>query len=152
VVIVGDGPLRARLREQASSLKNVFFAGPLSDEELLQHFAVADVFVLPSTSRAESFGIAALEAQSMGVPAVITDVGTGTVEAIDPGKSGLVVAPKDARALTRAISEILDDDERRLSMKAHARENVLARHSMIAAAPRLRALYEKVAGSASRPH
>ena len=65
VVIVGDGPLAGELREQARGLDNVHLVGGVSEAELRCHFAAADCFVLASTSRAESFGIATLEAQAM---------------------------------------------------------------------------------------
>ena len=150
VVIVGDGPLAAQLQGLARSLPNVHFAGEVSDSELLCHFAIADCFVLPSTSRAESFGISVLEAQAMSVPAVVTDVGTGTVEAISPGETGLVVAPGDADALAAAIETILSDPMRREMMGRRARERVVLRHSAVDGVVRLREIYERVASSPRR--
>ena len=64
-----------------------------------RHLAAADLFVLPSTSRAESFGLATAEAQAMGMPAVVTDVGTGTTEAIAPGETGVAVPPRNPALL-----------------------------------------------------
>jgi glycosyltransferase involved in cell wall biosynthesis len=148
VVIVGDGPLATELRGQARTCENVHFVGPVSDDELVLHFAAADCFVLPSTSRAESFGIAALEAQAMGTPAVVTDVGTGTVEAINPGQTGLVVQPGDPAALAGAIQEILADPARRETMGRRARERAVARHSLPQAADRLRQIYARVLSTA----
>jgi glycosyltransferase involved in cell wall biosynthesis len=142
-VIIGDGPLAKQLRQFAKTSPNVHLAGHVSDETLLAYFAVADCFVLPSTSRAESFGISVLEAQAMGVPAVVTDVGTGTVEAIVPGKTGLVVPPGDADRLARAINEILDETQLRESMARDAREWACNGHSMENAAVKLRAIYER---------
>ena len=78
VVIAGDGPQGPELRRRAQGLADVHLAGRLSESDLRAHLAAAAVFVLPSTNRAESFGIATLEAQAMGLPAVVTDVGTGT--------------------------------------------------------------------------
>ena len=103
VVIIGDGPLAEALSRRARNVANVHLIGAVDEAELRCHLAVADCFALPSTNRAESFGIATLEAQAMGVPAVVTDVGTGTVEAVSPGETGLVVAPGDAAALAGAI-------------------------------------------------
>jgi glycosyltransferase involved in cell wall biosynthesis len=106
---------------------------------------------LPSTSRAESFGIATLEAQAMGVPAVVTDVGTGTIEAISPGETGLVVEPGDARALAAALDAVLADPERRGEMGKRARERAIARHSVAAAAQQLRGIYARAAAGRAAP-
>lgn len=143
VVIVGDGPLAGELERLAESSENVHLVGRVSEAELLSHFAAADCFVLPSTSRAESFGIAALEAQAMGIPAVVTDVGTGTVEVIAPGETGLVVRPGDAAGLAAAITEILADPSRRQQMGRRARERATAQHSLPQAAQQLREVYER---------
>jgi glycosyltransferase involved in cell wall biosynthesis len=150
VVIVGDGPLAGELHRLARTAPNVHLVGAVSDADLLVHLAVADCFVLPSTSRAESFGISALEAQAMGVPAVVTDVGTGTVEAISPGETGLVVAPGSAPALADAIGAIIADRTRREQMGRLARERVLARHSIASAAEHLRAIYARALAQGGR--
>jgi len=149
VVIVGDGPLAGELRQLAHGVANVHLVGAVSEAELHAHFAVADCLTLPSTSRAESFGIAVLEAQAMGVPAVVTDVGTGTIEAISPGETGLVVRPGDAGALADAIRSILLDPERRSAMARLARERAVAVHSMPPAAEQLRAIYARAAATAT---
>jgi glycosyltransferase involved in cell wall biosynthesis len=148
VVIVGDGPLADELHELARRVDNVHFAGAIGEAELRTHFAAADCFVLPSTSRAESFGIAVMEAQAMGVPAVVTDVGTGTVEAIEPGVTGTVVPAGDPSALAQAIGAILADPLRREAMSKRARERVVARHSLSAGAERLREVYRRAIDSA----
>ena|SRR5436309_3553663 len=143
VVIVGGGPLEESLRELAAGTDNVHLTGEVSEEELVRHLAAADCFVLPSTSRAESFGIATLEAQAMGVPAIVTDVGTGTLEAIAPGESGLVVPPADAAALAAAIDEIISSPERASAMASAARERVERLHSSRRQAERILAVYSE---------
>jgi rhamnosyl/mannosyltransferase len=147
VVIVGDGPLAGALGHLARDVENVHLVGSVSETELRSHMAAADCFVLPSTSRAESFGIAALEAQAMGVPAVVTDVGTGTVEAISPGETGLVVAPGDPAALAAAIRRILADPVQRQAMSRRARQRAVALHSIPRAAEQLRAIYSRAVAS-----
>jgi rhamnosyl/mannosyltransferase len=143
VLIVGDGPLAGPLREMARGLTNVEFVGEVSERDLLRYFALADCFVLPSTSRAESFGMAVLEAQAMAVPAVVTDVGTGTVEAIAPDETGLVVSPSDPAALSDAIRRLLADPAHRHAMGQRARERTVKLHSMQAAAAQLREIYAR---------
>jgi glycosyltransferase involved in cell wall biosynthesis len=141
VVIVGGGPLERRLRGLAAGLPNVHLAGALPDDAVREHLAAADCFVMASTSRAESFGLATLEAQAMGVPAVVTDVGTGTIEAIEPGETGLVVPPGSPGELRAAIARVLADPERAASMGRAARERVVANHSLRDQAARMREIY-----------
>ena len=101
LAIIGSGPLEGRLRELTARMPRAHVVGAVDDAALRAHLAAADVFVLASTSRAESFGLATLEAQAMEIPAIVTDVGSGTLEAIEPGRTGIAVPPRDADALTR---------------------------------------------------
>lgn len=144
VVIAGAGPLEQSLREQARRLDNVHFTGRVTDDHLRTLMATADVFVLPSVNRAESFGIATLEAQAMGTPAVVTDVGTGTVEAIEAGVTGLVVAAADDEALLDALARLLGDAALRGQMGQAARRRVVTSHDQSEAGARFKALYERV--------
>lgn len=144
LAIVGDGPRRAALERRAATVPRARLLGRVGDDELRVLLAAADVFVLPSTNRSESFGIATLEAQAMGTPAVVTDVGTGTAEAIAPGVSGLVVSAGDPRSLAAALSAFLTDGPRRCSAGAAGRLRVLERHTLDVQAAALRTIYRAV--------
>jgi rhamnosyl/mannosyltransferase len=122
--IIGDGADRARLEALSIQLgvaSRTQFVGPLSDDELLKEYMDADVFVLPSVSRAEAFGLAMVEAMSNGLPAISTSLGTGTDWVNLDGVTGVVVQPGDATALAGAI-ELLSDAEVRLRLGAGAFE------------------------------
>jgi glycosyltransferase involved in cell wall biosynthesis len=147
LVIVGDGPERARLTELARTSSNVHFAGALDESELVEHLAAADCFAMSSTSRAEAFGIATAEAQAMSLPAVVTDTGSGTPESVEHGVTGFVVPPGDPGALRDALTDLLSDDRRRAEMAASARERAERLHDLRARALDLRALYERVVDS-----
>jgi glycosyltransferase involved in cell wall biosynthesis len=84
----------------------------------------ARIFVHPSW--AESFPYVILEAMSVGLPIVASDVG-GIGEALSDGDGGLLVAAGDARALARALLELLEDPGRGALMGAAARVR-LERH------------------------
>lgn len=148
VVIVGDGPERKRLEALARAVPNVHLTGALDEDDLIAHLAASDCFALSSTSPAESFGIAVAEAQAMGLPAVVTDTGRGTVEAVDDGETGIVVPPADPSALAGAIRELLAGDDRRRAMGEAARARAVARHSLADRARDLRELYARVLGAA----
>jgi glycosyltransferase involved in cell wall biosynthesis len=129
VTIVGDGPLRGEL--EALSLKlglgtTVRFLGSVSDDDLALAYGAHDVFVLPSVSRAEAFGLALAEAMSSGLPAVSTRLGTATDWVNQDGTSGLVVPPGNVEALIRALEDLREPDtRRRLATGARARAREL---------------------------
>jgi rhamnosyl/mannosyltransferase len=145
VVIAGGGPLAGELAGLAAGHPRVHLLGDVTDEHLRDVLAAADVFVLPSVNRAESFGISTLEAQSMGLPAVVTDVGTGTVEAIEPDGSGIVVAAGDDRSLVASLRLLLDDAELRARFGRRARERTASEFSLRAISGRWATLYREVA-------
>ena len=144
IVIIGGGPLEADLRTKAAPYPRITITGPVNERCLVHILAAADCFVLPSTSRAESFGIATVEAQAMSLPAIVTDVGTGTTEAIEPGTTGIVIPPQDVDALRSAIEQLLADDDQRLRMGAAARERARSSLSLKAMADRFRGLYAEL--------
>lgn len=123
-VIVGEGPLRERLEGQAEELglgDRVLFTGRRDDvQEALE---ALDVFVLPS--HAEGLSIALLEAASSGRGIVATAVG-GNPEVIEDGLSGLLVPPRDPRALAAGLAQVLDAPRAATEMGRRAAAGVRA--------------------------
>jgi glycosyltransferase involved in cell wall biosynthesis len=99
----------------------VRFVGSVADEHLLDMYAAADVFALPSSSEAQ--GIVALEAMASGLPVVASAVG-GLLGTIDDGQTGCLVPPGDVTSLAERILELLQDRPRRATMAAAARQKV----------------------------
>jgi len=110
LVIIGDGPHRERLELLSRRLElcdRVFFNGWVSDRsEIWNHLNQATVFVLPSLSEGRPRVL--VEAMACGLPVVATDVG-GVPEIVVDGVNGLLVPPRDPRALAKAIEYVLDD-------------------------------------------
>lgn len=107
--VVGDGPERASLEALTRSLAladRVVFHGQLPRAQALAILARADAFVLNSTY--EGLPHVVLEAMRLGVPVVATSAG-GTPEAVDDGRTGLLVSPGDEHALTAAIRRVLSE-------------------------------------------
>lgn len=118
-VIVGEGLDEERLRRLAAELgvaDAVTFAGALSDEEIADAYATADVYVGLSREaggrQAEGFGISFVEAAASGTPSVAGDSG-GVSSAVRDGETGVLVSPSDADGAATAISDLLLDDARR---------------------------------------
>lgn len=149
LTIVGDGPMREpweRLAKDLELTSRVHFAGEVPDDELPACYAEADLFVLPSTVRAEAFGTVLLEAMAMALPVISTELGTGTSWVNQDGVTGRVVPPNDPDALAQAIRELLSDPERRRRMGKAARERVEAEFSLPLMVRRIEAIYERVLG------
>ena len=128
-VIVGDGPCRAALESSAAELgvaDRVTFAGQVPDETRLEWYRAADVFVLPSVSRQEAFGMVQVEAMLSGLPVVSTALPTGVPWVNQPGETGLVVAPGDPQALRSALASLAASPELRRRLGAQARARALA--------------------------
>jgi glycosyltransferase involved in cell wall biosynthesis len=107
LVVVGDGPERARLEEAASSLReDVVFVGAQPPERVGLYLRAADVFALFSTY--EGLPHTVLEAMQVGVPVVVSDAG-GNTEVVTAGETGWVVKAGDVKALQAALSEALRD-------------------------------------------
>ena len=126
-LIVGDGPLRQALQEQASAAgisSRVNFLGQLGDEDVIAHLHACDLFVLPSVTRAETFGVVQLEAMACGKPVVSTNLPTGVPWVNRHEHSGLVVPPGDDRALASALNRLLNDAVLRQRMGDSARQRV----------------------------
>jgi len=124
LVIVGDGEQFSYLKELSQSLglsDSVIFTGRISQVEMPEAYAAADVFVLPSIF--ESFGIALIEAQATGKPVVCTRVG-GAPETLLEKESGLIVDPKESGQLAEAIIRILCDQKLAKSMGEEGRRFV----------------------------
>jgi len=117
LVLVGDGPARAELRER---LPGAVLTGHLSGAALSTATASLDVFVHPG--RHETFCQSLQEALAAGVPAVAPAAG-GPLDLVRPG-TGLLFAPDDAEDLRRCVLELVGDDDRRRAAGAAARASV----------------------------
>jgi N-acetyl-alpha-D-glucosaminyl L-malate synthase BshA len=123
LVVVGDGPERASAEQKARELglsENVRFLG--NQVRFIELLKQADAFML--TSEIESFGLAALEAMSCGVPVLGYRVG-GLPEVVNE-RAGVLVPPFDLDALARATVELFSDGARRDMLAQQARERALA--------------------------
>lgn len=114
VVIGGDGPLLNQLRQSINTKKltgKVFLPGSIKGSDIGSYYEACDIFCLPSTERSEAFGIALVEAMSFGKPLITANIPTGVSWVNQDGLTGLVVKPKDALELKRAIETISNDEQ-----------------------------------------
>lgn len=111
LTVVGDGPLRAQLEEQAAGLP-VDFVGQQGRSRLAELYLQHDVVVTPSVPAAsgdqDGLPVALLEAMASGCAIVASDL-PGINEAVEDGASGLLVAPGDVGALRAALDRLAQD-------------------------------------------
>ncbi|MEE9163832.1 MAG: glycosyltransferase family 4 protein [Thermoplasmata archaeon] len=144
LLMVGTGPREPLLRKMATlpALEGrVHFAGRVSSQDLPRYYAASDLLVLPSTSRLEAFGIAALEAMASGKPVIVSDV-PGVREVIEEGREGLRIDPIDASDIAVKIRTLLEDEGLRKEMGRRAREKVERQFSLASVVDRLETSYE----------
>ncbi|HET9940762.1 MAG TPA: glycosyltransferase [Candidatus Eisenbacteria bacterium] len=122
LVVVGDGPLRAPMERRAHRMLDgrVEFAGRVEQDELPDYYAASDVFCTPARS-GESFGLVLLEAMATGVPIVATSL-PGYRTVLTPEREGILVEPRDSRAMALALRRLLLDPRLRARMGAHGVE------------------------------
>lgn len=124
-LVVGDNPGESLVHREntVSEIKamiatarmedHVRLLGSLSDDDVVKMYQISDLVVLPALdieNDVEGFGIVALEAAAAGKPVVATRVG-GIPDAVEDGKSGLLVEPGDYNSLNEVITSLLKDRE-----------------------------------------
>lgn len=141
LVLVGDGPDRERLREDAP--ESVLFAGAVADAA--PWYQAADLVVLPS--RWEGMALAPLEAMACGRPVVVTDV-DGAHESLPPSFTArCLVPPEEPAVLAEAVTELLLDPPLRESLGDRGRRHVLATHDVRHTANAVADVYRDLLGT-----
>jgi phosphatidylinositol alpha-mannosyltransferase len=121
LLLAGTGPQEREVRRYIATrrLTGVELLGRISDDDKVRYFATADVYVSPATGQ-ESMGIVLLEAMAAGTPIVCSDI-HGYRSVVRRGEQGLLVPPRDVKALADAIARLLSDADMRARMSVSAR-------------------------------
>ena len=124
LIFAGRGPMLDYLTELAKKLdleNNVMFTGFVEDEKKPLYYKAADIFCLPSTTMAESFGIVNLEAMAAGIPIVASDLG-GIPDIVKHGENGLLAKPRNVQSLADALTYLLKNEDLRKKFGNKGRE------------------------------
>lgn len=122
LVIAGAGPQEDELRAYARRLgveRSIIFTGYVPEEDKVDYYNLADVFVFPSLL--EGFGMAAAEAMACGVPVVCSDT-SSLPEVV--GDAGLLCSPTDAEAFSAQIVRLAKDPALRRELGEAGRKRV----------------------------
>ena len=112
IYLGGTGEEKDNLATLAKELKierKVHFLGQLSRDELLEHYADSDLFVLPT--REDCFALVILEAICSGLPIVCSKYADGAYDMIKEGQNGFIIDPYDAKSFAEKIDQLLGNPE-----------------------------------------
>lgn len=152
LLVIGDGPAAAEVRAALAPLgeDRVTYTGALPENQLASVYAAGDLCVWPAVN--EAYGMALLEAQAAGLP-VVAGASGGVGGIVADRRTGMLVPPRDAAALTIALQPLLDDPATRRAMSQAALAKVAAEHDLPAASRALDGILSAalVAGKRAQP-
>jgi phosphatidylinositol alpha 1,6-mannosyltransferase len=143
--IVGDGARREEWTALADGLgvaDRVRFRGFVSEQELLEAYAGADLFCMPGVAELQS--LVTLEAMAAGLPVVAADA-MALPHLVRPGRNGWLYTPGDVPELTTRLAALLGDAATRRRMGAASRE-IVAAHAIDTTLDRFEDIYTQVLG------
>jgi len=141
-LIVGEGELKDELKVKSKKLKledKSIFTGFMSD--IKDILASVDIFIMPSLR--EGLPVVLLEAMAMNKPIVAADI-EGIIEILENGVSGLLVPPRDTKALAEAIITMLTHKDEALQMGISARKAVKERFGVDIMVQKVEEVYEEL--------
>ena len=143
-LIVGEGPLQHKAMTLGRELgleASLSFLGVLPIEDLIAAYNASWVVAVPSLW--EGMPLVVLEAAACGRPVVATSV-HGIPESVEPGRTGVLVPPRDPVALAEGISSVLTDPARARAMSEAALAKARAEFDLALQVDRTVELYKRV--------
>ncbi len=122
LILVGPGDKSRREYERwvkAVKLEDVIFTGHVPYADLPRYYHTADIFCIPAVGQ-ESFGLILLEAMAAGKPIVASNI-EGYASVMSNGVEGVLVKPKDEKALAEALVSLAENKSQRDEMAARGR-------------------------------
>ncbi len=141
-LVIGRGDDQPRLAQLAKDLgveKQVIFAGFIPTAELVNHYRVADAYIMPSQ---EGFGIVYLEAMACGIP-VLAGSADGSADPLQDGRLGWQVPHRDVHQVAMACINILKGNDPRVNGQ-WLRQKTLAKFSKESLINQLQKLLENI--------
>lgn len=149
-VLIGDGPEREALAQQARALgidRRISLTGWLSPAQVRMYLYASDVFVGPSRPAPDGWieaqGLTFIEAMLAGLPVVASRIG-GIVDAVRDGETGLLVAPGAHEAIAEAVRRLIDDSELARRLARAGQELARSEFTRASSAARFSELYSRL--------
>jgi len=144
LLIAGEGSLKNRLRSLAGALKIINeteFLGSVPHNEVSKILNEFSVYV--AISKNEGFGVSILEASACGLPVVVSDV-EGLPEIVQDGITGIIVPAGNVELTTKAIMQLIEDEELREKMGIEGRNFVLKNYEWNKSVLGMEKLYKRI--------
>lgn len=144
--VAGKGKLLEEYKTLSKDLgieKNVEFLGFVSDDDLIKYYNQSEIFVLPSINHNEGFGIVLLESLACKTPVISTNI-VGIAKDIEKENCGIIVKPKDVRALSQSIFKLLKNFKLKKLMGENGRKLVEKKYTWEKIAKDMEKVYEGV--------
>lgn len=141
--LIGEGSMKPRIEaliEKARLSERFLLPGSLSRRELLKMLQRASVFAFPSLKEGMPYSL--LEAMSCGKAIVASDI-PGISDVVTHGRDGLLVPPRDEKAIAQAISTLMHDRHLRTALGRNARKTVVEKHDWRIILRRLEDIYQE---------
>jgi glycosyltransferase involved in cell wall biosynthesis len=145
-LIVGGGDFEIYLKNLAKKIgvsNKIIFTGEIPNEKLPEYYAACDVFLLPSVSRLEAFGLVILEAMASGKPVIVSDI-PGVREVIENNVEGLLAEPLNSKDIAEKIKFLIADKELREKMGKNGRKKVEEKYQISTIARQVEKVYRDV--------
>ncbi len=128
-IFVGSGTLFDEMEKliKDKNITNIILKGWLSEEQVVEEYKKADVFIFPS--HLEGFPNAVLEALNYRLPIITTNVG-GVSESVINDFNGYLIEPKNKKQLLEAIILISSDEEKRICFSNNTQSVLLNNHQI----------------------
>jgi len=149
LMIVGTGSLHEKLVKQAEASgvnNNITFTGRVSNNDVVSYLHKIDIFVVPSISESETFGVSAVEASACSLPVIASNIG-GLPEVVVNGKTGMLVPPGDVDALVSSILLLIRSPELRLKLGDNGRKYIKSKYAIDSCGLELENIYKKLINS-----
>ncbi|AKB33061.1 Glycosyltransferase [Methanosarcina siciliae HI350] len=143
-VFAGDGPLLSNLKKKVldMNLQNqIKFLGRVNRKTIINLYQNATIFAFPSYY--EGLPGSLLEAMACQLPIVATEV-PGNIELIEHNRNGILIPPKNASAISKAILELLDDPDKREKLGNNARKTIEDKFTWNAISDRILNCYKSI--------
>jgi len=116
LVLAGDGVCRTELEREAAAIApgTIKFAGFVHREELASYYALAEALILPTYT--DTWGLVVNEAMACGLPVILSNAAGCSVDLVKENWNGLVIPPRNARALAEAMNRLASDPDLRAEM------------------------------------
>jgi len=147
LLLVGNGPLKPSLQALVDGIGlqgRVHLLDSVQDASIPAFYQAASIFVMPSISRAEAFGIVQLEAMASGLPIINTAIPSGVPQVSIHEQTGLTVPTSDSDALATAMNRLLNQPELRIRFGAAAKARVDKEFTVEQMARKTVQLYEQI--------